>query len=435
MTPWFTALESLGELELAALVGRFGIGKKRSRSMEALLRERNASRSELERASHRALEQLARDERTRPLVVYFEELEQAPPAPAEVANEDSPRAILAAPSPDAVEVEELAVGPTEDAVPEPSEDAEAEPLPEELDASGALVEVQAADRALAEALAHCEEQDFSLMMALRQSRAAVSVALRELGQVVDSEAGTRHERPAVVADATDEVVRESGNALPWDVEAADAGDGTASTATAIRPARPAKESYIERRGRKENVVETARRRAMLDRVLAGELSNAEAALELGLSPGTWSNWKSYYSKRAGLSTRRRASSSEPTISLVPEAPRSRRSPLSENFEQRVAVLQRFRAGEITNAQAASELGLLRETWDAWKSSYTKRTGLTQEPPPPVIPHAADDGGALERLAARLHRLESHQNELERRLREQEARLELALQRLAPTSSS
>lgn len=56
----------------------------------------------------------------------------------------------------------------------------------------------------------------------------------------------------------------------------------------------------ERSGRPANVQETARRAAVLERVQAGEISNAEAATEIGIAYGTWASWKALYAKRAGV---------------------------------------------------------------------------------------------------------------------------------------
>jgi hypothetical protein len=53
------------------------------------------------------------------------------------------------------------------------------------------------------------------------------------------------------------------------------------------------------RGRKADPVETARRVAALKRVESGEISNNQAADELGLKIGTWAVWKSNYLKRQG----------------------------------------------------------------------------------------------------------------------------------------
>lgn len=53
------------------------------------------------------------------------------------------------------------------------------------------------------------------------------------------------------------------------------------------------------RGRKADPVETARRVAVLKRVEGGEISNNQAADELGLKIGTWAVWKSNYLKRQG----------------------------------------------------------------------------------------------------------------------------------------
>jgi hypothetical protein len=56
----------------------------------------------------------------------------------------------------------------------------------------------------------------------------------------------------------------------------------------------------KRRGRPANVAETARRAVVLERVQAGEISNAEAATEIGIAYGTWAGWKALYAKRAGV---------------------------------------------------------------------------------------------------------------------------------------
>jgi hypothetical protein len=56
----------------------------------------------------------------------------------------------------------------------------------------------------------------------------------------------------------------------------------------------------KRRGRPANVQETARRAAVLERVQSGEISNAEAATEIGIAYGTWAGWKAQHEKRVGV---------------------------------------------------------------------------------------------------------------------------------------
>jgi hypothetical protein len=78
----------------------------------------------------------------------------------------------------------------------------------------------------------------------------------------------------------------------------------------------------KRRGRPANVQETARRVVVLGRVQAGEISNAEAATEIGIAYGTWAGWKAQYEKRAGVNPAPVARASvEPT--LIPTDKRGR----------------------------------------------------------------------------------------------------------------
>lgn len=62
---------------------------------------------------------------------------------------------------------------------------------------------------------------------------------------------------------------------------------------------PESASTGKRRGRPENVEEAKRRSAVLERVQAGGLTNAEAAAELGITYAAWSARKSIHGKRNG----------------------------------------------------------------------------------------------------------------------------------------
>jgi hypothetical protein len=411
---WFAALDLLDEDELDVVVRRCGLDQKPPRSFEVIGGELGARPADVEASYQLALERLAGDERTLRLAVHFATSAETTRTPA--ASSEEPVAVEGA---SAVTSGEHGAGGAHDASIELDTENEPAQAPEEdVDASTALAAVLSADGALEEALAECDEaMSPELVMVLRQARAAVAVARRELARTIEQE------REALVAD-----------------HAASSASSTPVPNPESREPKRAK----ERRGRKPDLVETARRRAVLDRVLAGELSNAEAAEELGLRPSAWSVWKSVYSRRVGLPTQRGAARSGV---LEPAPPRSRalstRKPESPETRRRVAVLERFQAGELTNAQAASELGLRRETWDAWKSYHIKRTGLAPfAPATPETPGAAlasrstteveaptpPENHALERLAARLHRLESLYIELEKRAREQELRLERLLGR-------
>src|SRR5688572_18658831 len=46
----------------------------------------------------------------------------------------------------------------------------------------------------------------------------------------------------------------------------------------------------------------------------------------------------------------------------------------EETPRRVAMLERVRSGESTNAEAAAELGLSYGAWAGWKTQYAKRVG-------------------------------------------------------------
>jgi hypothetical protein len=420
MSPWFAAIELLDEDELAVVVRRCGLDHRPPRSFEAIGAELGARTVDVEAAYQLALERLAGDERTRGLAEHF-----ATDGVAEQTGAAS-EVRVAIEGEHAAAAGEQAAGLAQDLGAEV--DAASEPeqaIEEEVDATQALATVLAAQGAVEEALLECDE-DLSpaLILVLRQARVAGAVARRELERTIEQERG------ALVADHTSE---NASSSSPPSIEVQEQG--------------PAK----ERRGRRPNLLETARRRAVLDRVLAGDLSNAEAARELGLRPSAWSVWKSVYSKREGIPTKRSAPRS---VVLEPAPPRPRppgkRRPESEETRRRVVVLERFQAGELTNAQAASELGLRRQTWDAWKSYYLKRTGLA--PFVPVTPETAGaalaprstaeadaqaplENHALERLAARLHRLESLYLELEKRSREQELRLEMLLGREGRVSAS
>jgi hypothetical protein len=77
------------------------------------------------------------------------------------------------------------------------------------------------------------------------------------------------------------------------------------------------------RGRKADAAETARRVAMLGRVQAGEMNNAEAAKVLGISDAAWAAWKSYYLKKAGgakLAARRGRPTKAATAAQRPARP-------------------------------------------------------------------------------------------------------------------
>ncbi len=52
-----------------------------------------------------------------------------------------------------------------------------------------------------------------------------------------------------------------------------------------------------RDGRPFNVAENERRAALLARLVAGEITNAEAAAELGIKASAWSSWKVLHRKR------------------------------------------------------------------------------------------------------------------------------------------
>ncbi|MBK9386610.1 MAG: hypothetical protein IPN34_17495 [Planctomycetes bacterium] len=92
----------------------------------------------------------------------------------------------------------------------------------------------------------------------------------------------------------------------------------------------------KRRGRPENVQETARRVAMLGRVQAGEISNAEAAKELGISYTAWSGCKANYGKRNGVVVAEPRKVGTRAKAIVP-APTSDLRELVARFE----VLERF----------------------------------------------------------------------------------------------
>jgi hypothetical protein len=126
----------------------------------------------------------------------------------------------------------------------------------------------------------------------------------------------------------------------------------------------------KRRGRPANVQETARRAAVLERVQKGEISNAEAATEIGIAYGTWAGWKAQHEKRAGVMPAPIARTSvEPTS--ITTGKRGRGRPVDP---ARLAMLERVLRGELGHATAAAELGMKRPAWMQWFAYHEKQAG-------------------------------------------------------------
>jgi hypothetical protein len=109
---------------------------------------------------------------------------------------------------------------------------------------------------------------------------------------------------------------------------------------------------------------------VLERVQAGELSNAEAATDLGINLGTWGAWKSGYLKRTGLIPAPIVRASvKPTT--IPTGKRGRGRPVDP---ARLAMLGRVQRGELDHDEAAAELGLTHQVWSAWVAYQAKKQG-------------------------------------------------------------
>ncbi|MBL8899809.1 MAG: hypothetical protein JNM84_19415 [Planctomycetes bacterium] len=286
---WSRAVAALTESELVAVVLRFGFRTGKPEPFGAIGRELGVNRVRAQAIFTNALGRLGRMEETRALARYLADLnavlsegaqrEPSRSAPQPVASFEDPFEAppLRTPAPrfearfeEAAEelIDEAPVFERVAPVREPSiadpvapnEDVEPAVDPEEpVSEKEALALVRAADRELARAIESCAGRE-DLVAELQRARNRIAAGMREIEQ--------------------------------------------ASLQLVVPPrshptAEPAPASSGERRGRPANVEENARRAAVLERVHAGVLTNAEAASELGLTYGAWFGWKAYYQKRTG----------------------------------------------------------------------------------------------------------------------------------------
>jgi transposase len=100
------------------------------------------------------------------------------------------------------------------------------------------------------------------------------------------------------------------------------------------------------RGRKADPVETARRVAVLKRVEGGEISNNQAADELGLKIGTWAVWKSNYLKRQGGGKAKAKAAKAAKPAKAAKAPKAKRGD----------ALKAARAAKAAKAAKAASTG-------------------------------------------------------------------------------
>jgi hypothetical protein len=192
-------------------------------------------------------------------------------------------------------------------------------------------------------------------------------------------------RSAAAASATPDT-SPSGADRPHGLDALDRPEVVSRTPMEIarvknEPSLDADDDAVEQRKRRDgrpfNVAENERRAALLARLVAGEITNAEAAAELGIKTSAWSSWKVLHRKRMAAAEAPGGADRSPERTSVR---RGRGRP--ENVQEtarRAAALERVQAGELTNAEAATELGINLGTWGAWKSGYVKRAGVIPAP--------------------------------------------------------
>jgi hypothetical protein len=287
---WSTAIASLTERELSAVVLRFGFRTGKPESFAAIGSELGENRVRAQAIFTNALGRLGRMEETRALARYLADLnaalsDGAEAVPSDAAGSDQAVAVQhlrrRTPAIEETLYETLNGGSDEDALEfdrgapvidaassdaatprgdgdravdqdEPADREEEEVVDEPVSEKHALKLVHAADRELARAIEQCVGRE-DLLAELQRARTRIAAGMREIEQT-----------PTV--PAAKQVSSPTG----------------------------------KRRGRPANVQETARRAAVLERVQAGEISNAEAATEIGIAYGTWAGWKALYAKRAGV---------------------------------------------------------------------------------------------------------------------------------------
>ncbi|MBK9387950.1 MAG: hypothetical protein IPN34_24295 [Planctomycetes bacterium] len=293
---WSRAVAALTESELVAVVLRFGFRTGKPETFVAIGRELGVNRVRAQAIFTNALGRLGRLEGTRALARYLANLnavlsdgaerEPVRSSPQQAARYEDPFAaqpfraqpplinasreeLAAEPLVEDVRVFDrgakpsepsiaVAIAPNDDG---PNDDGEAlieaeEPVSEKE----ALALVRAADRELARAIESCAGRE-DLVSALQRARNRIAAGMREIELASP--------KPVVPPSSHPQ-------------------------------AEHAPTSAGERRGRPANVQENARRAAVLERVQAGALTNAEAAKELGLTYGAWAGWKANHQKRAGV---------------------------------------------------------------------------------------------------------------------------------------
>ncbi|MBK9387304.1 MAG: hypothetical protein IPN34_21015 [Planctomycetes bacterium] len=399
---WSTAIATLTDRELSAMVLRFGFRTGKPESFAAIGRELGENRVRAKAIFTNALGRLGRMEKTRALARYLADLNAALSSGAEAVPSDAARSDQAvavqhlrrrAPAIEETRYETLNGGSDEDALEidrgapaidaansdaaapigdgdsavdqdEPA-DREEEVADEPVSERDALKLVHAADRELARAIEQCFGRE-DLLAELQRARTRVATGMREIEQT-----------PTV--HAVKQVSSPTG----------------------------------KRRGRPANDQETARRAAVLERVQAGEISNAEAATEIGIAYGTWAGWKALYRRRMGEdAVRGRTARSESRPAETSSVRRGRGRPENTvETARRAALLARVNSGEITNAEAAADLGIMVATWASWRSYHAKRAGRPGADDTRVAsePH-------LEQRLARLEELERFGKELKARLK-------------------
>ncbi|MBK9387354.1 MAG: hypothetical protein IPN34_21270 [Planctomycetes bacterium] len=314
------------------MVLRFGFRTGKAESFAAIGRELGANRIRVQAVFRNAIQRLGAQDETRGLARYLADLNA-------VLSEEEPAEIASRPVPVIEEVDEVEPDKGEDA-PEPtrevpvredanavSPEAAAVDQDEPVSERDALKLVRAADRELARAIEECVGRE-DLLAELQRARHRIAAGLREIELA-------SVEKPVVVV------------------------------------------SGKRREGRPFNVVENERRAALLTRLVAGEITNAEAAAELGIKASAWSSWKVLHRKRMAAVEAPGGADRSPERTSVRRG-RGRPANVQETA-RRAAVLERVLAGEISNAEAATELGINLGTWGAWKSGYMKRTGIVRAP--------------------------------------------------------
>jgi hypothetical protein len=368
---WTAALSLLTEREAAVLSLRRGALGGPHQSFAALAKQLGMSRQRAYQLYERAMGVLRNREETQELAARL------------------------APMPEAI-------GPVGEETESSAELDVVDSAPSERDVEIAMKLVAEAERELGAALEACRDSgDHELVAALGSGRTVVATHLRELGL-----AATPPGPPlAIHRDGTDH-------------------DKAVRFARRY-PGRPARDPSLPKRGRGRPV--DPARLAMLERVHRGELDHATAAAELGLKRPAWTQWVAYHEQKAVGSAE---APREITRASVEPAGKGRGGrPFNvEKNARRAALLARLNAGELTNAEAAAELGIKVSAWSSWKGLHRKRMGAE---PRKMAGNAARAGkrgrpedkaeiggaGDLAQRLARLDQLERFGRELKQRLRD------------------